>query len=182
MAKFTSQIDAWLGRIQNGASLLAGVVCLIMAVHIVAEFSMRYIFNWPLPGTVAIVSNYYMIFVTFLPLAAVERAGGHVSVELVTALFNANVQRFLMTVVWIMAMVVSTLLTVATWGEAELKRGASIYIMESGHKLLLWPAYYLLPIGFGLLALAYGIRIVGEFTGQGLGGHDQLSSEELRTS
>ena len=181
MTTAAQRLDAFLGRIQSGVSALAAIVCLIMAVHIVTEFSIRFIFNRPWPGTVAIVSNYYMIAVTFLPLAAVERAGGHISVELVTELFSVRVQRALMAIVWTMAAAVALLLTFASWSDAEKKREASVYVMESGYQLFLWPAYYLLPIGFGLLVLAYLIRIIGYFTDQKLGGHDQLATAEVHT-
>lgn len=181
MTTFLRYCDKWLGRIQNFASALAGFICLFMAAHIVAEFCMRFIFNRPLPGTVAIVSNYYMIAVTFLPLAAVERMGGHISVELVTSQFSTAVQRVLMAIVWFMAAIVSWLLMAATWGEAEMKRKAGVYVMESGYQLFLWPAHYLLPLGFGLLFVAYLLRIIGFVTHQQLGGHDQLASEEIQT-
>ena len=45
---------------------------------------MRSFFNYPLPGTITIVSYYYMAIAAFMPLAFAEQKQAHISVEVIT--------------------------------------------------------------------------------------------------
>ena len=51
-----------------------------MAVHVIADVSARYLFNQPLPGTIEIVSLYYMVAVIYLPVAYVQSRRQHIVV------------------------------------------------------------------------------------------------------
>lgn len=183
MVRILSALDRLVAGAGNVAVIVAGALCLLMSVHIVADVVMRTVFNMPLPGTVAIVSNYYMVAVTFLPLAMVERIGAHISVEIVVERFSAGIQRHIQALVWLMSCGVAGLLAVATWREAAAKTRIGAYVMESGHHLPLWPAYYFLPFGCALLALVYALRVLGYLSGQPLGGdpvaHDTIEVDHF---
>ena len=47
-----------------------------MMLHITADVVGKFVFNRPLPGTIPIVSQYYMVIAAFLPLAMVEKLSG----------------------------------------------------------------------------------------------------------
>ena len=59
-------------------SALAFLSVLIMMLQIVGDVIGRYFFNSPIDGTMAIVSNWYMVAIIFLPLALVQRHRQHV--------------------------------------------------------------------------------------------------------
>lgn len=62
----------------------AGGVCLLMALHVTADLVGRGLFNHPLLGTDEIATNYYMVALSFLPLAMITRLRGHITVGLFT--------------------------------------------------------------------------------------------------
>jgi TRAP-type C4-dicarboxylate transport system permease small subunit len=63
---------------------LAGGVCLVMALHVAADLVGRSFFNHPVLGTDEIATNYYMVALSFLPLAVITRGRGHIMVGLFT--------------------------------------------------------------------------------------------------
>ncbi|MDF2235703.1 TRAP transporter small permease [Albimonas sp. CAU 1670] len=143
-----------LGWVVQGATWIAAAAAVLMMVHISVDVISKYLFRAPLPGTITIVSNYYMVLVAFLPLAFAERRNGHIGVEVLTTRFPARVQRILHIVSLLFCAAVFAALTWQSWIEAgrALKIGA--FEIEFGVKLLTWPARYLLPLGAGLMTAA----------------------------
>ena len=73
-----------LGRLANALAFLGGIAVVLMMLHICADVIAKYVFNSPIPGTLEIVSNYYMVATVFLPLALVERKNAHIAVEILS--------------------------------------------------------------------------------------------------
>lgn len=161
MQRLLSQCQRLVDGGSNMAVAIASALCLLMALHIVLEIVLRFLVNMPLPGTVAIVANYYMVAVTFLPLAAVEQANAHISVEIVTERFSKRAQWHLQALVWLLSGAMAAMLTWATLQEALAKARIGAHVLENGMRLALWPAYYLLPLGCGLLTLVYLVKLLG---------------------
>jgi len=67
------------------ALALAAAFLVLMALHITVDVVLRLMFGGAFPGTLEIVSFYYMVYAVFLPLAFVERRGEHIEVD---AFFN----------------------------------------------------------------------------------------------
>jgi len=135
------------------ASVIACILCATMALHIAVEAAARTLLDMPLPGTVAIVSHYYMIAVTFLPLALVERRDANVSVEIVVQHFPEAVQRTIQALGWLLTACAFGLLTWVSWIEAIRRQSIGTYVMESGREIILWPTYFMPALGFGLATL-----------------------------
>ncbi len=146
-----------------------GAAIMMMMMHISADVTGRYFFNKPLPATIAIVSNYYMVIAAFIPLALCQKRDAHISVEVMMQLFPQGVQRHAYKVAWLYSAAVFMLLTYTSWIQAETRRAAGSYIMELGFKVPIWPGYYLLPIGFGLVAMVllyqFAIYVTGAKSG-----------------
>jgi len=70
----------WLG-VQ--AALCAGLICMMMAVHIGADVFMRSVFSQPIDGTLDVATFGYMPAIVFLGMAATERLRQHITVSLV---------------------------------------------------------------------------------------------------
>ncbi len=69
-----------INRAMNVTAAIAAAGALVMMLHICAEVVSRNLFGAPIPATVEIVSQYYMVVPAFLPLALLERRRGMVSV------------------------------------------------------------------------------------------------------
>lgn len=141
----------------NGAGM---ILLLLMIVHVTLDVAMRFLFNMPLPGTIMVVSLFYMIAVAFLPLAAVEERDAHISVEIVTELLPAYLQSCLRVFSIFFSTLVFGLLTFRTGVEAVTKFRIGAYVVEAGTRVPTWPPYFFLPIGFGLMTLVLLCRLL----------------------
>lgn len=160
MRKGLLACDDVLGRLTIGVSMVACVFCAMMATHITAGVISRAAFNIVLPGTVAIVSQYYMIAVTFIPLALVERRNENISVEVVVQLLPVRLQRISQALGWILSIAVFSMLTWTSWLDAIHHYEVGTYVMESGGKIILWPSYFMLPLGYSLVVLVLVLKVL----------------------
>ncbi|WP_163851881.1 TRAP transporter small permease [Pseudooceanicola aestuarii] len=147
------------------------VAIILMMTQITADVAGKLLFNQPLPGTIALVSNYYMVFVAFIPLAFVETRNGHITVEVVTEFLPRHVQRHLYSWTYLLSAVVFGLLAYQTGKEAMTSYAAGTFMVEQQIKVITWPSYFLLPVGCGLMTLVvvyrWGLYATGARSGLG---------------
>jgi TRAP-type C4-dicarboxylate transport system permease small subunit len=149
MRLFVRALDA----LTNILVVVSAVAISLMAVHIVADVSGRYLFRAPLPGTVEFVATYYMVVLVFLPLALVQRRDGHFVAGLFTDHLPLPVKNRLIAVTQLAMAAVAALLA---WCGVT----AAVYATQTGEQvqpglfiIYTWPARWLVPIGLGLMAL-----------------------------
>lgn len=158
-------LEKLLGGTIGLATLLSAAALSLMMVHITADVVAKNVFSYPLPGTIAIVSNYYMVAVVFLPLAFAERASRHISVEILAERLPVLAQRRLNALSAAYSAAIFGLLAWRGVEEALRKTKVSTFIIEQDVRIDTWPAFYLMPMGAGLIAAAlvyklarYGLR------------------------
>lgn len=154
-----------LSYLINAVTVLAGLSVALMMIHITADVISRYAFSYPLPGTISIVSNFYMVLVAFLPLAFVEQKGAHISVEVLTERFPPAVQKHLAAWLLPLSIVVFGILCARTWQEALTKMEIQAAVVQGAEKILIWPSYFFLPFGYGLMVLVLTYKFVVYLTG-----------------
>jgi TRAP-type C4-dicarboxylate transport system permease small subunit len=152
-------IQRILGRSIDVTMILGAIGVLLMMAHITIDVIAKFFFNWPLPGTITIVSNHYMILVAFLPLAFAERQNGHISVEVLVEHFPARVQYVLSLFALMIGAIVFAMLTWQGWVEAIRAYNISAFVIEHSLRIPIWPARFLLPIGCGLMVLTLLLKI-----------------------
>jgi TRAP-type C4-dicarboxylate transport system permease small subunit len=158
-------IGKLLSRVIGLVTVLSGLAVALMMVHITADVIARYVFNYPLPGTISIVSNFYMVLVAFLPLAFAEQKSAHISVEVLTERFPAGVQRHLAGWLLLVSAVVFAFVTVRGWGEASAKQAINASIVQGDDTIAIWPSYYFIPIGCGLMSVVCAYKFLVYLTG-----------------
>ena len=89
------QANKILAAVASAYAVIGAISVALMMLHITADVIGKFVFNHPLPGTIPIVSQFYMVFATFLPLAMVERANSHISVEIIVQNFPKKMQDFI---------------------------------------------------------------------------------------
>lgn len=149
-----------LGRIIDLTTVVGAVAVAVMMVHIAIDVVAKYIFGVPMPGTITVVSNYYMIVVAFLPLAFTERANGHISVEVLVEHFPLGLQRWLNVLAMVISALVLGFMTWQSFIDAERARAIGTFEIEQDMKLVIWPARYLLPLGCALMVLTLVAKII----------------------
>ena len=158
-----------IGRLLRRTTDLTMIIGLIsvalMMFHITIDVVGKFAMNEPVPATIALVSSYYMVVIAFLPIAYAETRNSHITVEVLTELFPMRAQYHLYSWSYLISATVYGLLTYRTWNEALRTQEAGSFIMEQSTKLLVWPSYYLLPIGCGLMTVVLVYRFIIYVTG-----------------
>lgn len=136
----------------------AGIVMLVMMLHICADVVGRYLFDSPLPGTLEIASGYELSAIVFLPLAYVTLRREHISAELFTNRLAPRSRAGLDLVICLLAIAYVGLLTWQT-AISAISSTESGEVWETANDLLvIWPSRWLLPLAFGLTTLQFAWR------------------------
>lgn len=171
------------GRALSGASraatVLGGLAIALMMLHVTGDVIMRYVFNSPLPGTLTVVTYYYMILATFLPLAFAERRQAHISVEIATDMMSRRVRHHLKGWIYL-----PTALIMGLFAWRSLDAGLSAYDLgatqvQGATRIAVWPAYFALPVGAGLMAAMLVLRFLNYLFGFSVGLEDDNADEAL---
>ncbi len=151
--------------IDRALMVIAAIGLLAMMVHISLDVLSDLLLNAPIAVTSAYVTQYYMIAVAFLPLAAAEYRGAHIGVDLVVNKLPAGPKRGLNLLTLLVILGVYLLLTAQAWEQAVKKLGINAFIMEQDTRVSVWPSFFILPLSFALISLLiaakFGLCLLG---------------------
>lgn len=131
---------------------ISGLLLLVMMLHVVLDVFMKYVFNHPVPGTLEVVSYYYMVGAVFLPIAFVEMARGSVAVDLFYSMMSRPVKVCCMCVVLLTCSAVYGGLAWSTYGDA-IRSFSTGEVVMGPVVVVVWPSRFVLPLSFALGAL-----------------------------
>lgn len=149
-----------LSKLIDLLTIISGLAIALMMLHVTADVVARFVFRSPLPGTMTVVSYYYMAIAAFMPLAFAEQKSAHISVEIVTDLLPTYVQKHLAGWLLVISAAVFLGLTIRTWGEALAKWEINASVVQGVDSISVWPTYFFLPIGCGLMFLVVLYKFV----------------------
>jgi TRAP-type C4-dicarboxylate transport system permease small subunit len=166
-------------RLTDRCIMVLGAVALVlMMVHISIDVVANLMFGAPVALTNAAVTMYYMIAVAFLPLAAGEYRSAHIGVDLVVNYLPAVPRRWLDHLVQVLCAVIYSVLAIQSWQLALQKLAANAYLMEQTTRVSIWPSYFLIPTGFGLIAALIIVRLMCRVLGRPEPAAPQETAEE----
>ncbi len=137
-------------RLTAASTFVGAAAIVLMIVHITADVILRNVFLLSIPVTGAVVGNYYMAIVSFLPVALAGKLEQHIAVDLVFDRLPAVLQRWNLVLV---RLIVGFAAGGAAYGfllDAIEKYQFNSYVLELNFRVPSWPGYFMLPIGFGL--------------------------------
>lgn len=141
-------------RIVHGLSrflMVLGVIALmLMMIQTVADVVARNVFRKPIEGSLEIVSVYHMVAVVFLPLALVERRHEHITVDLLVQSLPHALRRVVTVFAYLVCAVFFAVLSYQTMIDA-LEAYRIGEILMSSIYITVWPAKFLLPVGFAAM-------------------------------
>lgn len=150
----------WLTACENALAALGSVIFAFITLAICAEVVLRYGFNRPLTWVVEI-SEYALLWMTFLGTSWVLRQGGHVRVDILLHFFSPAALRASGLISSGCGILASLVLVVfgssATW--AAMARGS---FKSTGLDIPTWLVLVVIPLG-GLLLLARFLRMFAEY-------------------
>ena len=148
-------------RISNLFEYAAAIVVLLMMLHITLDVTAKYIFNYPLPGTLPIVANYYMIAVVFLPVAFVEIKKESIAVDLFYLWFPSWLKHLSTVFGTLCSITFFSILAYQSYFNAMRAYGNGEYV-DSTYVVITWPSRFLLPLSFASVVIVLAMRLIHE--------------------
>lgn len=134
------------------ANIAMGVLALMM-LHVSASIGLRLFTGRDIPLTLELTAAYYMVALTFLPLAAIDLVSKHIQAEFLSSLLPQSFQKPLTIITRIAMFGLLALLTYQTTlgAIARTKRKDSLITILG--EMPSWPARWIVPVGLGFAAL-----------------------------
>jgi TRAP-type C4-dicarboxylate transport system permease small subunit len=140
-------------------SLISGLAVVLMMLQVTLDVAGKYLLNKPVPATLTFVTTYYMVLVAFLPLAAAEQDDAHIKSDAFLKILPLPVQQMALLSVQCLAILITSIFTVASLSEGLIKFRDASSIVEQNIRILVWPSYFVLPLGSALLTIALILRL-----------------------
>ncbi len=157
----TAQPDfpAWLRLPSDSLAAIAGVLILVMMVHVTADVFGRLAFSAPVEGTLEIVAGYYMVAVVFLPLAHVSRGEGHIFIELFTRGLPDRARSWMDAAAATLTFAYVALMAWQCAEEAMIQTAGGEMWETADDLIVIWPSRWLIPIGCALMAALFACLV-----------------------
>lgn len=156
-------IDKLLYRLSWVLMLLASIGLTLMMVQTVVDVIADNFFGRPIPGNLEVISVYHMVLVVFLPLAMVEWKHENIQVDLFYLMMPSWAQRLSLIIGYLICALFFAILTRQTWIDAIVSWRKNELMMAAVY-VLVWPAKFILPIGFGAITLVTIRHFIRSFT------------------
>lgn len=151
--------ERWLAKAEGALAFVAGTCLLLIVASVCVEIVMRYFFNRPLIWVVEL-SEYGLLYITFLATSWLLRQEGHVKVDVILDLMSPVWRTRWGTLSSLLGLVVSIVLTVfgamVTWDHYQ--RG--LY-KPTVLEFPTWIPLLAVPLGSLLLSLRFLIMFKG---------------------
>ena len=151
---------AWLRIPSDALAAVAGVLILVMMVHVTADVFGRLAFSAPINGTLEIVAGYYMVAVVFLPLAHVSRGEGHIFIELFTRKLPYRTRSWMDAGASVLTFGYVALMAWQCGIEAIIQTEGGELWETADDLIVIWPSRWLIPIGCALMAALFACLVV----------------------
>lgn len=145
-------IDKVLYRMSRILMLIASIGLILMMVQTVIDVIADNFFGKPIAGNLEIISVYHMVLVVFLPIAMVEWKHENIQVDLFYLMMPTWLKRLSLAFGYLICVIFFAILARQTWIDAVGSWRKNELMMAAVY-VLVWPAKFILPIGFGAIAL-----------------------------
>lgn len=142
-----------LERIVRLLALLGSLGVVALMVHVCADVLLRALAGTPIPATVEIASRYYMVLISFLPLAWVQQRDGMISIGVLDNVLPPAWLKWSDLAVALVVAMTYGLLAWITFKTALKSYAVGTFVIVLNEPLMVWPSYFLPPLGFALAAI-----------------------------
>ena len=87
-------MGAWLKKISKSAAVAVGVLTVLMMLHVTAEVLLRVCFGLHIPGTMEVVTYYYMVAGVFVGIFSCTVDDVHIRVDVIAQFLTGRVRQF----------------------------------------------------------------------------------------
>ncbi len=149
------RLTAWLRIPSDALATIAGVLIVVMMIHVSADVFGRLVLGEPIHGTLEIVAGYYMVAVLFLPLAYVSRGEGHIYIELFTRKLPPRLLSGIDAGAALLTLVYVALMAWQSAAEALIQTEDGEMWETADDLIMIWPSRWLIPVGCALMAIFF---------------------------
>jgi TRAP-type C4-dicarboxylate transport system permease small subunit len=142
---------------------IGSVLLVLMVVQIVIDVLMRSTMGAGFPATSELVSKYYMVAVSFLPIAYAELRRRHIEASIFTDYLGPRGKLVVLLFGYVLSLLVYTALTWGTAVEALLNTEKGAYVETGTAIFYTWPSYWILPFSFALMSIVLLMRVISGF-------------------
>ncbi|MGO4888375.1 TRAP transporter small permease subunit [Anaerobacillus sp. MEB173] len=132
---------------------ISGISVFLMMFFIVADVFIRNILNSSISGNFEFVKNYFMPMAVFPALAFTFGSGILPRINIYIEKMREQFQRITAITLLLFEMVLFLLLTYYGWQYAVMSMEESLVFSAGGNMYPLYPAIFLVPLGFGLVTI-----------------------------
>ena len=151
--KLVSKFSAGFDGIINSLAVFAAALCVLLMLGVSINVVLRYFFSKPLLGTET-VSEFFLLWLTFLGTAWVLKRGKHVRIDIAVNRLNPKTQTVLNLILSIIGAVIFFFIVwygaIACWDYVQ--RGVWLEMILRPPKGIAWSA---VPIGSFILAIQF---------------------------
>lgn len=151
--------------IGHGASLLGAAALLLMGLQITVDVLGRNLAGQAIPATADLVGKYYMVAVSFVPLALTQIHRRHIEATIFTDRMSGAPRRIVGVLGVAIAIAVFALMTWGTALEAIKNTARRSYVEAGLIHVPTWPSYWILPLSFALMVLVLALQLPAALSG-----------------
>lgn len=133
--------------------VIAGVAATLMMLHILIGVILRVVFGVSLLGTIAIVSDFYMVIMVFLGVFVVSFQQEQIQVDVLVEQFPSSLRRITDTIAELVTLAFLTIFTIGLGSSALQKTMIHERVDAVFTYLTVWPLRWVAMIGLALAAL-----------------------------
>lgn len=160
-----NSVGILLSRLVAATTIVGAVAVVLMIVQITLDVFLINLFSSSLPATGAIVANFYMAAISFLPVALAEKLDKHIAVDVFYNALPVGIQKWLLLTVRLVVAIATGGAAYGFYLDALHKFQNNSYVLELDVRVPDWPGYFMLPIGFGLWSLINIYKVAASLTG-----------------
>lgn len=140
-------------RLSDSAAIAVGALVVLMMLHISAEVILRLFFGTHFPGTMEIVTYYYMVASVFIGIFSCTMRDAHIRVDVVAQYFKGRFRRIVDIFGWLVISGYFCLFAYGLHRQAERSWNRSETVDAISFEIPIWPARWLALIAIALAAV-----------------------------
>lgn len=156
-------LERWISRI---SFVFGALVLMAMMLQVVIDVILRSTVGAGFPATADLVGRYYMVAISFAPLAMTEIGRRHIEATIFTDFLGEGARKAVSFLGFAIGLAVFGMLTWGSGLEAMRQTERGAYVEAGTLNFPTWPSYWILPVSFALMELVLAMRLVELVTGR----------------
>lgn len=144
----------YLKKLSDWTALVVGVLVVLMMLHVTAEVLLRVGFGMHIPGTMEVVTYYYMVAAVFMGIFSCTTEDGHIRVDVLAQFLKGKVRLVVEMIGLVVMAVYFAIFSYGLYLQAVKSWSRSETVDAIFLELPVWPSRWIAVLGVVLSVLA----------------------------